>query len=179
MSTTTAASSADVDAIPSARTYDTGLLLLRLSLGLIMAAHGLQQLLGWFGGSGIKGTAAFFAARGYSSSELMAVISGLSHTFGGLALILGLLTPLACAAIIGAMVNAAAVRWGSGFFAVSGGVEYELFLIATAASLALTGPGRFAIDRALPILRTHRISFGITAIALGVIIGSLVLALFR
>jgi putative oxidoreductase len=107
----------------------------------------------------------------------MAVISGLSHTFGGLAL--GLLTPLACAAIIGAMVNALAVRWGSGFFAVTGGIEYELFLVITAASLALTGPGRYAIDRTLPILRTHRITFGITAIALGAIIAALVLAVFR
>jgi putative oxidoreductase len=177
MSTIT--STAETDALPATRTYDTGLLLLRVAIGGIMTLHGLQQLAGWFGGGGIDGTAAFFASSGYSSATLMAVISGVSHTFGGLALIFGLLTPLACAAIIGAMINAAAVKWNAGFFAVKGGNEYELLLIVSAAALAITGPGRFAIDRTLPVLRAHRISFGITGIVLGVVVAALVLALFR
>ncbi len=177
MSTTT--HPATLDRRTSTHPYDVGLLLLRIALGLIMTAHGLQQLFGWFGGGGIDGTAAFFAASGYTSAHLMAVVSGLSHTLGGLGLTFGLLTPLAAAAIIGAMVNALAVRWGAGFFAATGGVEYELFLTATAASLALTGPGRLALDRTVPLLRSHRVIHGVIAIALGVLIALLVLALFR
>ncbi|SMD22184.1 DoxX family protein [Kibdelosporangium aridum] len=160
-------------------TQDSGLLLLRVAIGLIMAVHGAQQLLGWFGGGGIDGTAAFFASSGYSAATLMAVLSGLSHVLGGLALAVGLFTPLAAAAIIGTMVNAIAVMWGSGFFASGGGIEYELFLTVVAAGLSLTGPGRYALDRNVPALREHRVGFGVAGVVLGVVAGVLVLALFR
>nr|WP_042179050.1 DoxX family protein [Kibdelosporangium sp. MJ126-NF4]CEL13605.1 Membrane protein, distant similarity to thiosulphate:quinone oxidoreductase DoxD [Kibdelosporangium sp. MJ126-NF4]CTQ99291.1 Membrane protein, distant similarity to thiosulphate:quinone oxidoreductase DoxD [Kibdelosporangium sp. MJ126-NF4] len=161
------------------RGTDGGLLLVRAALGLIMAAHGAQQLLGWFGGGGIDGTAAFFAASGYSAATLMAVLSGLSHIVGGLALTVGLFTPLACAAIIGTMINAVAVMWGSGFFAAKGGIEYELLLIVATVAVALTGPGRFAVDRGLPVLRENRAALGVAGIVIGVVSGVLVLALFR
>lgn len=161
------------------RGSDSGLLVLRAALGLVMAAHGAQQLLGWFGGGGIDGTAAFFAASGYSAATLMAVLSGLSHVVGGLALVIGLATPLACAAIIGTMINAVAVMWGSGFFAAKGGMEYELLLIVATAAVALTGPGRLAVDRGLPVLREHRTSLGVAGIVVGVVSGLLVLVLFR
>ncbi|MYV78377.1 DoxX family membrane protein, partial [Streptomyces sp. SID1046] len=75
--------------------HDTGLLLLRLVLGLTMAAHGAQKLFGWFGGGGISGTGQFFTASGYSAGDAMAVLAGLTETLGGLGLALGLLTPLA------------------------------------------------------------------------------------
>lgn len=159
---------------PSLHGYDAGLLLLRLALGLTMAAHGAQKLFGWFGGSGLDGVGQFFTMSGYPSGRVMAVVAGLSETLGGLGLVVGLLTPLAGAAVVGTMINALAVKWGGGFFAPKG-VEYELLLTVGAAALALTGPGSYAIDRFLPGLRAHRLAYGVAALLLGVVIAGGVL----
>lgn len=158
----------------SLSSYDGGLLLLRFALGATIAAHGAQKLFGWFGGGGIEGTGQFFEMSGYPAGETMAVIAGLSEILGGLGLVLGLLTPLAGAAVVGTLINAVAVKWGGGFFAPAG-VEYEVLLTAAAAGLALTGPGRIAADHFLPWLRPHRLGYGVAAVALGAVTAILVL----
>ncbi|MFJ2555183.1 MULTISPECIES: DoxX family membrane protein [unclassified Streptomyces] len=156
--------------------YDVGLLLLRVVLGLTMAAHGSQKLFGWFGGGGLDGTGAFFSASGYPSGKAFAVVAGLTETLGGLGLAIGLLTPLMGAAVVGTMVNALAVK-GTGSFFAPAGVEYEILLTAGAAALALTGPGRIAVDRFLPGLRSHRLAYGASAVALGLVVAGLTLLL--
>ncbi|MGP3924331.1 DoxX family membrane protein [Streptomyces sp. 8N616] len=158
--------------------YDAGLLLLRLTLGLAMAAHGCQKLFGWFGGGGLAGTGQFFTMSGYPSGKVMAAVAGLGETLGGLGLVAGLLTPLAGAAVVGTMVNALAVKWGGGFF-IPKGMEYELLLVTAAAALALTGPGRYALDRFVPGLRAHRLVFGTAAVVLGLLVAGIVLLLRR
>jgi putative oxidoreductase len=160
------------------RSTDIGLLMVRVVAGLTMAAHGTQYLFGWFGGGGLAGAATFFGRSGYRSADLMAVVAGLSETLGGLGLAVGLLTPLAGAAILGTMVNAMAVKWSGGFFAPRG-VEYELLMAVTVAAVAIAGPGHFAVDRFVPALRDHRARYGVAAVALGVIVAVLTLLLFR
>ncbi len=154
--------------------YDLGLLLLRVGVGLTLAAHGTQKLFGWFGGFGLDGTGQFFTMSGYPAGKAMAVVAGLSETLGGLGLVLGLLTPLAAAAALGTMINALSVKWGGGFFAPKG-VEYELMMVGVTAALAVTGPGRFSADRFLPRLRAHRLSYGAAALTLGVVVAGVVL----
>lgn len=154
--------------------HDVGLLLLRLVLGLTMAAHGTQKLFGWFGGGGVSGTGRFFTASGYPAGDTMAVVAGLTETLGGLGLALGLLTPLAGAAIVGTLINAIAVHGLGAFFAPKG-IEYELLLTVGAAALALTGPGRYAVDRFLPFLRGHRLAHGVLALALAVVLAAVML----
>ncbi|MEU9376287.1 DoxX family membrane protein [Streptomyces sp. NPDC048255] len=161
-------------AAPSTAGYDAGLLLLRIVLGLTMAAHGSQKLFGWFGGGGISGTGQFFTASGYPAGDAMAVLAGLTETLGGLALAAGLLTPLAAAALVGTLVNAIVVH-GTGAFFAPKGIEYELLLTAGAAALALTGPGRYAADRFLPVLRGHRLAHGALAVVLGLALGGALL----
>ncbi|MFD9572386.1 DoxX family protein [Streptomyces sp. NPDC059982] len=156
--------------------HDAGLLLLRVVLGLTVAAHGVQKLFGWFDGGGLSGTGQFFTASGYPAGEAMAAVAGLTETLGGLALAVGFLTPLAGAAVLGTMINAAAVHGPGSFFAPKG-MEYEFLLAAAAAALTLTGPGRYAVDRLLPVpaLRTHRLSLGAQALALGVVLAAVTL----
>ncbi|WP_407840479.1 DoxX family protein [Streptomyces sp. DSM 116496] len=154
--------------------HDVGLLLLRVVLGLTVAGHGVQKLFGWFGGGGISGTGQFFTASGYPAGDAMAVLAGLTETLGGLGLVLGLLTPLAGAALVGTMINAIAVHGAGSFFAPQG-IEYELLLTAGAAALALTGPGRCAVDRFLPVLRGHRLAHGALAVGLGVVTAGVLL----
>ncbi|MEE1782466.1 DoxX family protein [Streptomyces sp. SP17BM10] len=158
----------------SPHAYDVGLLILRLVLGLTMAAHGSQKLFGWFGGGGIEGTGKFFTASGYPAGNAMAVVAGLTEGMGGLALAIGLLTPLAGAAVLGTMINAIAVTWGGGFFAPQGD-EYPVLIAAGAAALALTGPGRYAVDRFLPVVRAHRLAYGAAAVVVGLATAGLTL----
>ncbi|MFD9551984.1 DoxX family protein [Nocardia salmonicida] len=150
-----------------------GLLVLRLGVGATMAAHGTQKLFGWFDGGGLDGTERFFAASGYPSAKAFAVLAGVCETLGGIGLILGLITPLAAAAILGTMLNAISVKWG-GFFSPKG-VEYETILAVAAASLALTGAGGFALDRFVPGLRDYKIGYGIAAIALAFVTAGITL----
>ena len=155
---------------------DLGLLVIRLVVGVTMAAHGTQKLFGWFDGGGIAGTGGFFESSGYPQGETMAWIAGLSETLGGIGLIAGLFTPLAAAAILGVMINAIAVK-GTGEFFAPKGIEYDLVLACTAAGLALTGPGRVAFDHYLPGLRYHRLAYGIAAIALAAVTAAVVLVI--
>ncbi|WP_319943707.1 DoxX family protein [Nocardia aurantia] len=160
-------------AAPGDIATDLGLLVLRVVIGVIMAAHGTQKLFGWFHGNGLTATGRYFTAQGYPAGKTMAVIAGLSEALGGLGLILGLLTPLAAAAVIGVMINAIATKHG--FFAPKG-YEYELALTAAAVALALAGPGRLALDQALPVLRVRRLIYGLAAIVLAAVVAAVVLA---
>lgn len=129
-----------------------GLLILRLVLGLTLAAHGSQKVFGWFGGGGPEGTAGFFRGLGFRGPKVMAWLAGLSELLGGLGIALGLLTPFAALALVVVMITAiATVHWQNGFFAGQGGFEFNLLIIAAAAVLAATGPGRFSLDRLLGI----------------------------
>jgi len=126
-----------------------GLLILRLVLGLTLAAHGTQKVFGWFGGGGPQGTAGFFRGLGFRSPLVMAWAAGLSELLGGLGIALGFLTPLAALALVVVMLTAiATVHWRNGFWAGKGGYEFNLLILAAAVALAAIGPGRFAVDRA-------------------------------
>ncbi|MFF4904083.1 DoxX family protein [Streptomyces sp. NPDC001260] len=128
---------------------DVGLLLLRLGAGGVLAAHGAQKLLGWFGGHGIEGTGQFMESVGYAPGRASATAAGLAEAGGGTLLALGLATPAAGAAAAGAMAGAAAVHAPNGFFNQEGGYEYAATLGLAATGLAVTGPGRLSLDHAL------------------------------
>ncbi|MFE7270304.1 DoxX family protein [Streptomyces sp. NPDC057623] len=166
--------SADRSASPN---HDLGWLVLRLALGFLLVGHGTQKLFGWFGGGGIEGTGQFFAMSGFPAAKTMALVAGLTETLGGLGLALGLLTPLAGAAVFGTMLNAMAVNSAGGFFMMDqdGGMELDILVAAGAVALALAGPGRFAVDRFLPVLRSHRLAYGIAATVLGAVTAGAVL----
>ena len=124
-----------------------GLLLLRLVVGLLFAAHGAQKLFGWFGGGGPQGTAAFFSSLGYRRPALLAIVVGLSELGGGLLLAAGFLTPLAAFLLTTVMLNAiATVVWPKGFL---GGYEFEVTLATVAVALSATGPGELSLDDAI------------------------------
>lgn len=146
---------------------DLALLLLRVVVGLLMAAHGAQKLFGWFGGFGIEGTGGWLESLGFRPGVARARLVGTSEFGGGLLLALGLFTPFAAAAIIGVMFTAiASVHWTKGFFNTAGGYEFNLTLIAASTALAITGAGAFSLDNALN-LGFSGIEWGIAALALG------------
>ena len=149
-----------------------GLLILRLVVGLGLAAHGAQKLFGWFGGYGIAGTGQFLEQLGFRPGRLHAVQAGIGETVGGLFLAAGFLTPAAAAAVVAVMVVAAvSVHITKGFFAHNGGYEYTLVLAAAALALAFTGPGALSLDQALGISWSGE-TWGLGALAAGLIGGA-------
>jgi putative oxidoreductase len=128
----------------------SGLLLLRIAVGAIMAAHGAQKLFGWWGGPGMSGTAGMCSSLAYRAPFLMACGLAVAEFGGGLSLATGSLTPLGALAVTVVMLNAIyVIHWPRGFFAANGGYEFNLLIAASAVALAAIGPGRFSIDHAI------------------------------
>lgn len=156
-----------------------GLLILRLVVGLTMAAHGAQKAFGSFGGYGLQGTGGWLESLGFRPGAVHARVVAGAELAGGLLLAVGLFTPLAAAAIIGVMLVAiATVHVKNGFFNTAGGYEFNVVLAVASAALAFTGPGRFSIDRALG-LDMGSIAMGLTAVVLGVLGAIVTLAMRR
>ena len=133
---------------------DVTLTMLRLILGVVFFAHGAQKMLGWFGGYGFHGTMGFFEHIGMPAPVALLIIC--TEFFGGLGLIVGLLTRIAALGIGVEMIGAIfMVHLTNGFFMnwygtqKGEGFEYHLLAIAVAAVLLLRGAGRFSADHAL------------------------------
>jgi putative oxidoreductase len=128
-------------------TIGAGLLVGRLVFGLLMAAHGTQKLLGWFGGYGIGGTGGFLEALGFRPGRVFATIASLTEVVGGLLVAAGLLGPIGPALMLSVMIVAAvSVHWKQGIFAANNGIELPLLYGTAAITLALSGPGVFSLD---------------------------------
>ena len=155
-----------------------GLLIVRLVVGLTLAAHGGQKLFGWFGGGGVSGTAPAMEHLGFRPGRLQATLAGIAEFGGGVFLAAGLLTPAAAALVVSVMLVAGVSAHGkNGFFLAKGGVEYTLVLGAAAAGLAFTGPGTLSADRALGL--SWPSASGAVCLAVGIAGGALQLLLRR
>jgi putative oxidoreductase len=122
-------------------------LILRLVVGLLIAAHGAQKLFGWFGGYGLVGTGGFFESLGFRPGVAFAATAGFAELAGGTVVVLGLFGPVGPALILSVMVVAAvSVHLSNGVFATSNGVELPLLYGAAAVGLALTGHGAYSLD---------------------------------
>jgi putative oxidoreductase len=157
---------------------NTGLLVLRLVLGLLLVGHGSQKLFGLFGGPGLAGTGGFFHSIGFRPGRPMAIVAGTTEAAAGLSIGVGLLTPLASAAVIGTLVAAGSVHWAAGIWAQNGGFELPLVYITAATALAFTGPGAYSLDNALG-LDGWAAGWGVAAVIVGAVSGLTVVARAR
>src|SRR5512143_238144 len=161
-----------------AMTLSVGILVVRLVLGLLLAAHGSQKLLGWFGGYGLTGTGGFFESLGFRPGRLFAAVAALTEMGSGLLIALGFLGPVGPALMLSVMIVAAvSVHLQHGIFAASNGIEVPLLYGVAAFALALTGPGLFSLDAAFGLNALWTPGFALVALAVGIAggIGNLVL----
>lgn len=155
---------------------DIGLLIIRAVVGVLLVGHGTQKLFGWFRGHGLDGTGEFLERLGYRPGRARAAFAGVGEAGGGLLLVLGFLTPLAAAALIGVMTNAiVSVHWPNGIWNTEGGLEFPLVIAAAAASVAFTGAGDLSVDGALD-LGLSGAGWGTTAVAVGLLAAMTVLS---
>lgn len=132
--------------------FAAGILILRLVVGLTVAAHGAQKLFGWWGGPGMKGWTGAMNHMRIRPATPWAWASAIAEFAGGLGLAIGLLTPLPSFAIAGSMLVAIAlVHLPKGFFNSKGGFEFNLTILAAIAAVALIGAGPISLDAALRI----------------------------
>lgn len=120
---------------------------LRVVLGLTFVLHGWNH---GFGAGGLDGTTGWFESIGLRPARLHAMVSTYLELAAGIALVVGLFTPVAAAAAIGIMLTAGVtVHRANGFFIFKEGYEYVLVLAASLVALAIIGPGRWSLDHVL------------------------------
>ena len=133
---------------PSTRQLSLGLVLLRIAVGTIFMLHGKQKLFGM----GFAGVSGAFSHMGVPLPGVMGPFVGLLEFFGGIALILGLLTRVfALGFAIDMLVAILLVKLKGGFSQY----EFEFLLCVSSAALLLMGAGEFSVDAMLGRRKTN------------------------
>jgi putative oxidoreductase len=137
------------------RKLDVSLLITRIGLAIVVAAHGAQKLFGWFGGYGFDGTVEFFTVV-IGLPYLLAVGIILLESVGMIALVVGAFTRVLSGALILIMLGAIfTTHISNGFFMNwSGtqpgeGYEFHLLVLALCTVLTLNGAGSYSLDKLL------------------------------
>lgn len=148
---------------------DVAMLVLRVWLGIVMVAHGVNHA------RSQEGTAQWFEKKGFRAPQLNARLSALSELAVGLGLIVGLLTSVALAALVATMLLAFwSVHRFAGFFVFyrpDEGYEYVATLAVAALVVAILGPGSVSLDSAIGIDDDLNGVVGAGIIALGLLAG--------
>ena len=131
----------------TASQFDTIMLILRVIAGPTIFLHGYNKM---FRGGKIPGTAGWFDSMGMKpNGKVHAYVAACNEMGCGVLILLGLLTPLAAAGVIGTMVVAGWTVHRHAFFIVKEGWEYNLVLAVAAVAIAGLGAGRYSLDHLL------------------------------
>ena len=121
---------------------------LRLALGAVFIAHGLQKAFGVLGGPGIEGFTKMLSGLGLTPAEPLAYAVACIELLGGLCLILGVFTRVASCLLFAVMAVAVLkVHLTKGFFLMDGGYEYNLVIMAACLALLIAGPGKLSASK--------------------------------
>ncbi len=144
---------APVGAVDDRRgTLDLGLLVLRLAVGALFIAHGLQHAFGLWGGPGLDGWQDKLDAMGFQYADILTYVATGGQIAVGALLLLGLFTPVAAAGalaylVTGLLAELMAAHEEARLSAfLTDGHELKVFLVCAVAALVLTGPGRYGFD---------------------------------
>ena len=155
---------------PGSTTVNVILLVARIALGAMIAAHGYAKV---FRGGKIAGTAGWFDSIGMRPGKLNAIMAAGTEIGVGILLILGLATPLAAAGLVALMTVAiVTVHRKNGFFVYNAGqgIEYCLMLAVYALLVGTVGPGTYSLDKQINVsfFRDSPAHAALTVLILGV-----------
>lgn len=154
---------------------DLGLLILRVVVGLTIAAHGYNK---FFGGGRIPGTAGWFDGIGMRPGRMHAVLAASTELGAGILFAAGALTSLASMAFV-ALMFVAAYTVHKSFFVTKNGWEYNLVLATVGVSVATIGPGRWSVDHLIGIDTWFDGAWGLAiSVVGGLVAATLLLAVF-
>lgn len=126
------------------------LALLRVWLGILFTAHGMQKGFGLFGGEGFDRWTATVGRQGIGPARFYATLGVVVEFGGGLCLIAGIATPIAAGALATVMVAAILMIHGrNGFWNTRRGFEFPLSLLVALVVIGIGGPGALAVDQLL------------------------------
>ena len=136
---------------------DIALLIMRLSLGGVIFAHGAQKLFGWFGGYGFEGTMGYFTGT-VGVPYFVGVLVILGESLGAIALILGFFSRFMSFGLFIIMLGAMYFDHAqNGFFmnwfgnrAGGEGIEFDLLAFGLSLAVLIAGSGVYSIDHYLP-----------------------------
>ncbi len=151
---------------------DGALLILRATVGVLVAGHGAQKLFGWFGGSGLGQFSGWLASLGFRPPRLWAWMGALGEFGGGVLLTLGFLSPLGSLGIAASMLTAIAVAHWPKVWASEHGFELPLTNLVVALVVGMTGPGGYSLDAVLgSALPTAVAVLGVIVVLVGWFVG--------
>ncbi len=124
-----------------------GTLIVRVMMAIIFIYYGGQHLFGLFGGHGIHSFSNMLASDHFPvlPAIVWAYISGITEFFGGILIILGLFSRIVSIFLI---LDLTGIIWAShagGF----GSYDFQLALMAIAASILIAGPGKLSVDASM------------------------------
>ncbi len=132
-----------------AREVDIALMILRAGLGMMIFVHGFNKA---FRGGKLAGTGRWFESMGMRPGRVHATLAAGSEMGVGALLVVGLITPVAAAGLIGLMVVAFwTVHRDKGFMITGEGWEYVALIAVMSLVSAVLGPGDISLDAALDI----------------------------
>ncbi len=124
------------------------LLMFRIVVGIVFFVHGAQKLFSWFNGWGLEGTGNWMGSIGLHPGYYMAMLAGSAEFFGGVFLIIGLMTRLSSLFLIITMAVAILyVHLQNGFFTYNNGYEYAMVLLFSSMTILIGGAGAFSLDK--------------------------------
>ena len=146
------------------------LLIIRLTVGGLLAGHGAQKLFGAFGGPGIQGTGGWLESMGLRPGQRWAGLAGLSEFGGGVLTALGFLNPIGPILALGSMLMATVkVHAGRPIWVTEGGAELPVTNMAVIGALVVAGPGRLSLDQVFGIRMPRRVAVAGLAAVVGVV----------
>ncbi len=134
------------------RRVDTGLLILRIVIGIVFLMHGGQKLF-VYGFAGVTGA---FGQMGIPMPAVTGPLAAIVEFLAGGALVFGLLTRLAALGLAIDMLGAILLVHLKGGFFLPTGYEFAFTLLGASAAIAIAGAGYYSLDRVIAERRANR-----------------------